>query len=167
MELTGKVLANVHKTVGSFLYTTTQKLKMYNLKNSGDGHSSTHLIPFITWEIEAGRYLSSSQPGLHREFQDSHGYRMRPFLKNQKGEKKLCWCNGSGGLSPSLTSQVQSHSHAGRKEPILASCLLIATIKPRNTCVCMCNVSKCNQKNSWVLFSCSPLPSLSWKYCFV
>lgn len=61
MELTGKVLANVHKTVGSFLYTTTQKLKMYNLKNSGDGHSSTHLIPFNHLR-DRGRKISEFKP---------------------------------------------------------------------------------------------------------
>jgi hypothetical protein len=38
---------------------------------------------------EAGGFLSSSQPGLQGEFQDSQGYIEKPCLKKPKTEKKI------------------------------------------------------------------------------
>jgi hypothetical protein len=40
------------------------------------------------WEAEAGGFLSSGQPGLQGEFQDSQGYIEKPCLKNKKKKKK-------------------------------------------------------------------------------
>jgi hypothetical protein len=37
-----------------------------------------------TWETEAGGFLSSGQPGLQSEFQDSQGYTEKPCLEKQK-----------------------------------------------------------------------------------
>jgi hypothetical protein len=43
-----------------------------------------HTFNPSTWEAEAGGFLSSSQPGLQSEFQDSQGYTEKPRLKKQK-----------------------------------------------------------------------------------
>ena len=37
-----------------------------------------------TWEAEAGRCLSSSQPGLQSEFQDNQSYIEKPCLEKRK-----------------------------------------------------------------------------------
>ena len=48
-----------------------------------------HAFNPCTWEAEAGGFLSSSQPGLQSEFQDSKGYTEKPCLKKQNKNKKL------------------------------------------------------------------------------
>jgi hypothetical protein len=48
----------------------------------------THAFNPSTWEAEAGRFLSSSQPGLQSEFQDSQGYTEKPCLKKPNQRKK-------------------------------------------------------------------------------
>jgi hypothetical protein len=40
-----------------------------------------HAFNPSTWEAEAGRFLSSRQPGLQSEFQDSQGYTEKPCLE--------------------------------------------------------------------------------------
>jgi hypothetical protein len=52
-----------------------------------------HAFNPSTWQAEAGGFLSSSQPGLQSEFQDSQGYTEKPCLQkpkteNQKPKKK-------------------------------------------------------------------------------
>jgi hypothetical protein len=44
-----------------------------------------------TWEAEAeaGGFLSSSQPGLQSEFQDSQGYTEKPSLETKQNKTKL------------------------------------------------------------------------------
>jgi hypothetical protein len=42
-----------------------------------------------TWEAEAGKFLSSRQPGLQSEFQDSQGYTEKPCLRKPKQKQKL------------------------------------------------------------------------------
>ena len=47
-----------------------------------------HAFNPSTWEAEAGRFLSSGQPGLQSEFQDSsRGYTEKPCLKNKQTNK--------------------------------------------------------------------------------
>jgi hypothetical protein len=41
-----------------------------------------------TQEAEAGGFLSSRQPGLQSEFQDSQGYTEKPCLEKPKKKKK-------------------------------------------------------------------------------
>jgi hypothetical protein len=50
----------------------------------------THAFNPSTWEAEAGGFLSSRQPGLQSEFQDSQGYTEKPCLgkKKKKGRKE-------------------------------------------------------------------------------
>ena len=43
-----------------------------------------HTFSPSTQEAEAGGFLSSSQPGLQSEFQDSQGYTEKPCLKKNK-----------------------------------------------------------------------------------
>jgi hypothetical protein len=45
-----------------------------------------HAFNPSTWEAEAGGFLSSGQPGLQSEFQDSQSYTEKPCL--EKTEKK-------------------------------------------------------------------------------
>ena len=47
-----------------------------------------HAFNPSTWQAEAGGFLSSSQPGLQSEFQDSQGYTEKPCLKKPKEKKK-------------------------------------------------------------------------------
>jgi hypothetical protein len=47
-----------------------------------------HAFNPSTWEAEAGGSLSSRQPGLQSEFQDSQGYTEKPCLKKQTKNKK-------------------------------------------------------------------------------
>jgi hypothetical protein len=47
-----------------------------------------HAFNPSTWEAETGRFLSSSQPGLQSEFQDSQGYTEKPCLKKQNKTKQ-------------------------------------------------------------------------------
>jgi hypothetical protein len=47
-----------------------------------------HAFNPSTREAEAGRFLSSSQPGLQSELQDSQGYTEKPCLEKQKKKKK-------------------------------------------------------------------------------
>jgi hypothetical protein len=42
-----------------------------------------HAFNPSTWKAEAGGFLSSSQPGLQSEFQDSEGYTEKPCLEKQ------------------------------------------------------------------------------------
>ena len=53
-----------------------------------------HAFNHSTWEAEAGEFLSSGQPGLQSEFQDSQGYTEKPCLKNQnktkQAQQRLC-----------------------------------------------------------------------------
>jgi hypothetical protein len=46
-----------------------------------------HAFNPSTWEAEAGRLLSSGQPGIQSEFQNSQGYTEKPCLKKKKKEK--------------------------------------------------------------------------------
>jgi hypothetical protein len=46
-----------------------------------------HAFNPSTREAEAGGFLSSSQPGLQSEFQDSQGYTEKPCLEKKKTEK--------------------------------------------------------------------------------
>jgi hypothetical protein len=46
-----------------------------------------HTFSPSTWEAKAGRFLSSSQPGLQSEFQDSQGYTEKPSLEKTKQNK--------------------------------------------------------------------------------
>jgi hypothetical protein len=48
-----------------------------------------HAFNPSTWEAEAGRFLSSSQPGLQSEFQDSQGYTEKPCLEKTKNKKSM------------------------------------------------------------------------------
>jgi hypothetical protein len=60
-----------------------------------------HTFNPITWEAEASSSLwVQGQPGLHNEFQDSQGYKVRPCLKKTK--------KGQGGKK--------------RKESVLSFC---------------------------------------------
>jgi hypothetical protein len=43
-----------------------------------------HTFNPSTQEAEAGRFLSSTQPGLQSEFQDSQDYTEKPCLKQNK-----------------------------------------------------------------------------------
>jgi hypothetical protein len=43
-----------------------------------------------TQEAEAGRFLSSRQPGLQSEFQDRQGYTEKPCFENKQTKKKEC-----------------------------------------------------------------------------
>ena len=47
-----------------------------------------HTFNPSTWEAEAGGFLSSSQPGLQSEFQDSQCYTEKPCLKKTKKQNK-------------------------------------------------------------------------------
>ena len=47
-----------------------------------------HNFNTTTWEAEAGGFLSSGQPALQCEFQDSQGYTDKPCL-----EKKIILTN--------------------------------------------------------------------------
>jgi hypothetical protein len=47
-----------------------------------------HAFNPSTWEAEAGKFLSSSQPVLQNEFQDSQGYTEKLCLKKPKKKKK-------------------------------------------------------------------------------
>jgi hypothetical protein len=47
-----------------------------------------HTFNPSTQEAEAGGFLSSRQPGLQSEFQDSQGYTEKPCLKKPKKKKK-------------------------------------------------------------------------------
>jgi hypothetical protein len=47
-----------------------------------------HTFNRTTWETEAGRFLSLSQPGRQSEFQDSQGYTEKPCLKKSKTNKQ-------------------------------------------------------------------------------
>jgi hypothetical protein len=47
-----------------------------------------HTFNPSTWEAEAGGFLSSSQPGLQGEFQDSQGYTKKPCLEKTKNKNK-------------------------------------------------------------------------------
>jgi hypothetical protein len=46
--------------------------------------SGAHAFNPSTWEAEADRFLSSRQPLLQSEFQDSQGYTEKPYLKKKK-----------------------------------------------------------------------------------
>jgi hypothetical protein len=54
------------------------------------------------WEAEAGGFLSSSQPGLQSEFQDSQGYTEKPCLEKPKKKKKK---KGRSCLDHGVSSQ--------------------------------------------------------------
>jgi hypothetical protein len=47
-----------------------------------------HTFNPSTWEVEAGRFLSLSQPGLQSKFQDSQGYTEKPCLENKQKTKQ-------------------------------------------------------------------------------
>jgi hypothetical protein len=47
-----------------------------------------HAFNPSAWETEAGGFLSSRQPGLQSELQDSQGYTEKPCLKKPKKKKK-------------------------------------------------------------------------------
>jgi hypothetical protein len=47
-----------------------------------------HTFNPSTREAEAGGFLSSRQPGLQSEFQDSQGYTEKPCLKKPKEEEE-------------------------------------------------------------------------------
>jgi hypothetical protein len=47
-----------------------------------------HAFNPSTWEAEAGGFLSSGQPGLQSEFQDSQGNTEEPCLKKNKNKKQ-------------------------------------------------------------------------------
>ena len=47
-----------------------------------------HAFNSSTREAEAGGFLSSRQPGLQSEFQDSQGYTEKPYLEKQKQTNK-------------------------------------------------------------------------------
>jgi hypothetical protein len=43
-----------------------------------------HAFNHSTWEAEAGEFLSSGQPGLQSEFQDSQGNTEKPCPEKKK-----------------------------------------------------------------------------------
>jgi hypothetical protein len=47
-----------------------------------------HAFNPSTWEAEAGGFLSSGQPSLESEFQDSQGYTEKPCLEEKKNVMK-------------------------------------------------------------------------------
>jgi hypothetical protein len=47
-----------------------------------------HTFNPSTWEAEASEFLSSSQPGLQSEIQDSQGYPEKPCLEPPPQKKK-------------------------------------------------------------------------------
>jgi hypothetical protein len=47
-----------------------------------------HAFDPSTWEAEEGGFLSSRQPGLQSEFQDSQGYAEKPVLENKQTNKQ-------------------------------------------------------------------------------
>jgi hypothetical protein len=47
-----------------------------------------HAFNSSTREVEADGFLSSRQPGLQSEFQDSQGYTEKPYLEKQKQTNK-------------------------------------------------------------------------------
>jgi hypothetical protein len=55
-----------------------------SLKNCPSWAVVVHAFDPSTWEAEADRFLSSRQPGLQSEFQDSQGYTEKPCLKKKK-----------------------------------------------------------------------------------
>jgi hypothetical protein len=63
-------------------------LKSPNLKSLFLLGVVLHAFNPSTWEAEAGRFLSSSQPGLQSQFQDSQGYRETLSRKTKKKKKK-------------------------------------------------------------------------------
>jgi hypothetical protein len=40
-----------------------------------------HAFNFITWEVEAGEFLSSRSAGLQSEIQNSQSYTEKPYFK--------------------------------------------------------------------------------------
>jgi hypothetical protein len=48
-----------------------------------------HAFNPSTQEAEAGRFLSSSQPGLQSDFQDSQGYTEKLCLEKQTNKQKF------------------------------------------------------------------------------
>ena len=47
-----------------------------------------HAFKPSTWETEAGEFLSSSQPGLQSEFQDSQGLHRETLSRKTKKQNK-------------------------------------------------------------------------------
>ena len=58
------------------------------LKKNGLPGVVAHAFTPRTQEAEAGRFLSSRQPGLQSEFQDSQGYTEKPCLEKNKTKWK-------------------------------------------------------------------------------
>jgi hypothetical protein len=47
-----------------------------------------HAFKLSTWETEAGKFLSLSQPGLQSEFQDSQGLHRETLSRKTKKKKR-------------------------------------------------------------------------------
>ena len=58
------------------------------LRVNKSGAAVAHAFNPSIWETEAGRFLSSRQPGLQSEFQDSQDYTEKPCLKKTKTNKQ-------------------------------------------------------------------------------
>jgi hypothetical protein len=62
-----------------------------------------HAFNPSTREAEAGGFLSSRQPGLQSEFQDSQGYTEKPCLEKQNKQTKKKSISVGMGLCHGLT----------------------------------------------------------------
>jgi hypothetical protein len=103
-----------------------------------------HTFNPSTREAEAGGFLSSSQPGLQSEFQDSQGYTEKPCLEKQtkqnktkqKQQQRFIVCVCGGGESASMPAESSGTGVEGSYELFdtgTGSRSSVRTVCPLNT----------------------------------